>query len=87
MSYPFEFDISALGDVDPAGVNVLVNSFKCSLIGSPEEPVMVRWAVVNNPLRIQLWVWDSSGAEYDPATLPWNGKRIHIDYIATVAGD
>ena len=69
-SYPFEFDISKLGDISPSVVNVVVTGYKFTFPGevfTPEGALTIRWEVVESPydLTLRLEVYDENGNDYD----------------------
>ena len=78
-NYPFQFDISDLGDIAETDVRAVVYGFKIGSVGQPENPLMIRWWVVKQgeadsndptpsryPLTLKLRVWDSEGVEFNP---------------------
>jgi hypothetical protein len=77
--YPFQFDISGLGDIADEDIRGIVYGFKIGSVGRPESPLMVRWWVVKRgqldfrdpaptryPLTLKLRIWDSEGVEFNP---------------------
>ena len=42
-NYPFQFDISDLGDIAETDVRAVVYGFKIGSVGQPENPLMIRW--------------------------------------------
>jgi hypothetical protein len=83
-SYPFEFDISALGDVPPSSVTVVASGFKATSSGRPESPLMIDWEVTETPtLTLRLHVWDADGIEYFPTDAAWINKSIKLSFVAT----
>jgi hypothetical protein len=87
MAYPFEFDISALGDVPPSSVTVVASGFKATQIPDPESPLMIDWKVTGTPaLTLTLRVWDADGVEYkDTAPIPaaWVNRKLYLSFLAT----
>jgi len=79
-TYPFQFDISDLGDVSAEAVRGVIYGSRITSDGKPESPVMVRWWVAKKdepdpkdsippqyPLTLKLRVFDSDGTEFNPA--------------------
>lgn len=93
-TYPFEFDISGLGNVQESDVMVVASGSKLSSIGEPEMPLMIRWDVNDSPLTVKFRVWDSYGEQYSPASGAWMGKQMEMSFAAfdpngysTLSGD
>ena len=79
-AYPFQFDISALGEVSVKDVKGLIYGSRISSAGRPEGELMVRWWVARQgevdihdpvpamyPLTLKLRIRDADGIEFNPA--------------------
>jgi hypothetical protein len=90
-AYPFLFDISSIGNVQPEDVIVVVSGFKTSAAGTPRGSIYIRWEVTNSPytLTLSLRVFDGlTGSEFVPGpTAPqeWLGNRVELSFIATTS--
>ena len=85
-AYPFEFDISQLGDISTSDVNVIVNGYKFTMPFISEGPLVIRWQVTDSPydLTLLLEVYDENGNVYDTSdTTNWCDKKLSIDFIAS----
>jgi hypothetical protein len=78
-TYPFQFDLSDMGDVSADDIRGIVYGFRVTQDGRTDCPLMVRWWIVSQnqtdpkepmrplyPLTLKLRVWDSSGVEFNP---------------------
>jgi len=81
-TYPFEFDISELGNVEASDVMVVASGSKLTGAGEPETPLMIKWDVNDSPLTVEFRVWDSYGVEYSPASGAWMGRQIEMSFTA-----
>jgi len=92
LSYPFTLDISAMGNVQPEDVIVVVSGFKKAAPGIPLNPIMIRWEITNSPytLTLSLRVFDGlTGSEFvaGPTAPPeWANNRVELSFIATTSG-
>ena len=90
-AYPFLFDISAIGNVQPEDVLVVVSGFKTSAAGTPRGSIFIRWEVTNSPytLTLSLRVFDGlTGVEYvlgPTAPQEWLGNSVELSFIATTS--
>lgn len=80
QTYPFQFDISDLGDVSKEAVRGIIYGSRVTSGGRPEGPVMIRWWIAKKdepdpkdsippqyPLTLKLRVYDPDGTEFNPA--------------------
>lgn len=81
-TYPFEFDISELGDSHASDVMVVASGSKLTGTGEPETPLMVKWEVSDSPLTVAFRVWDTEGNEYSPASGSWLGRQVEMSFVA-----
>lgn len=78
-TYPFQFDLSDMGDVCADDIQGIVYGYKITPEGRTASPLMVRWWIVRQnqpdpkdpmrplyPLTLKLRVWDSGGVEFNP---------------------
>jgi hypothetical protein len=87
--YPFEFDISALGDIQPSDVIVVASGYKFTKPGgviTMESPVEIYWEVTSIPtLTVQIRVWDVNMNEYDVSDVTnWRDKKLNLNFVASV---
>jgi hypothetical protein len=80
--YPFEFDISRLGDVQASEVMIVASGSKLTGAGEPETPLMIKWEVSDSPLTVAFRVWDSYGEQYSPVSGGWMGRQIEMSFAA-----
>ena len=81
-TYPFEFDISRLGDVQASEVMIVASGSKLTGTGEPETPLMIKWDVSDSPLTVAFRVWDSYGEQYSPVSGGWMGRQIEMSFAA-----
>ena len=82
--YPFEFDISELGDTPSSDVMIVAYGSKLLSTGDPETPLMFKWEITDSPLTVAFRVWDSDGEQYSPASGAWLGKLIDFSFAAFI---
>jgi len=77
--YPFQFDLSDLGNVSADDIKGIVYGYKIKPDGQTESPLMIRWWIAAKnrldpkdpippryPLTLKLRVWDAAGVEFNP---------------------
>ena len=78
-TYPFQFDISDLGDISADDVRGIVNGYEITSSGRPSNPLLIRWWIVKKgqldpndmippkyPLTLKLKIRDCNGNEFNP---------------------
>jgi len=78
-AYPFQFDLSEIGDVSAEDIRGIVYGFRVTPDGRTDCPLMVRWWIVSQkqtdpkdplrpryPLTLKLRIWDPGGVEFNP---------------------
>ncbi len=75
LRYPFQIDVTELGDIAAEDIQGIVSGYEIPLAGKPGNPLMIRWWIVKerlpeskspHTLTLKLRIRDSEGIEFNP---------------------